>query len=165
MPEFEALTAEEVLPGEPVKSEIVDKVRTNLDNHEERIGAAETAITTRPAFSFDVIGVLTPPFDVEQILKDRPGYAFKATGVRLYPGRAGTSGEVTVDIEYKRGAGAWTSILNEPLTLDYSEGDEGIASGSLAVTDFQAGDWFRLNVLSVQDGMEDIYVKLENEVV
>lgn len=158
------ITDEEIEVGEPTAKPLFDKIQGNLEDHEERLGATEVGATTRPPITFGVAGITQAPFAYDGLLFTRTDIAIALTGVRLQQKIAGLSGTLTIDVEYKRGVAAWTSILTSPIELDSTDGDYAIASGTLAVTDFDAGDLFRLNVDTVQDSQEDFIVQLENEV-
>lgn len=160
----EEITTAEIQPGKPVSTEILRKAKGNIEDHETRLSAAEVGATARPPITFGVVGTLNTPFAVDGLLHERISLAVTLTAIRVLAITAGASGTLTVDVEYKRGAGAWTSVLTAPISVDYSEGDFAVGSGTLAVTSLQPGDILRLNVDAVQAGMEDFYVYAENEV-
>lgn len=161
---YATITPEEIQVGEPTAKPLFDKIKGDLDDHESRLGATEVAATTRPPIEFGVFGVLQSPLTYDGILITRIDINLTITAVRLLVKLAGSSGTVSVDVEYKRGVGAWTSILTGNVSVAQAAGDYAIASGVLAVTDLEAGDLIRLNVDSVQVDMEDFSVFLENEV-
>lgn len=161
---FTTITAEEIEVGEPTAKQLFEKIKDNLDDHESRIGAAETGLTARPPISFGVFGVLQNTFAKDEMLIERVPVALTLTAARLFIKTAGTSGTTTIDVEYKRGAGAWTSILTSVISSPYTDGDYFTATGTLAETSLLPGDLLRLNVDSVQVDMEDFVVYIENEV-
>jgi hypothetical protein len=158
------ITEEEIEVGEPTAKPLFDKIRGNLIDLDARVSASEVGATSRPPIEFVVVGLLNGTFAYDGLLFTRVDINLSLTGARLVVKVAGTSGVVSVDIEYKRGVGAWTSILTGPIEADFSDGDMHLESGVLAVTDLEAGDYLRLNVNSIQDGVEDFSVFLENEV-
>lgn len=162
---FEALTAEEIESGQPTRKEIFQKSKDNFDDLESRLSAAEVGVTTRPPIDFGVVGLLTDVAVVDGLLHYRTPIDIGLLGVRALVIKAGSSGDLSVDVEYKRGVADWTSILNAPITVSHSDGDLALESGVLAVTELQSGDILRLKVNSVQVGMEDFYVYVENEVI
>ncbi len=161
---YVTITDQEIEVGEPTAKPLFDKIKDNLDDHEDRLGAIEVAATSRPPIDFGVFGIMQAPFAYDGLLIYRTPIDITATGVRLLQKIAGASGTLTVDIEYKRGGGAWTSILTGPISLTSADGDLALESGVLAITDFLAGDLFRLNVDSVQADQEDFIAYIENEV-
>lgn len=161
---FTAITDAEIEVGEPTTKPLFEKIQDNFDDHETRIGATETGLTARPPIEFGVFGILQTSFAKDGILYYRVPIALTITGVRLFVVNAGTSGTVTVDVEYKRGAGAWSSILTTEISSDFTDGDLHVEAGTLSFTSLQAGDFLRLNVDSVQVNMEDFSVYVENEV-
>lgn len=161
---FEAITDAEVEVGQPTKKELFDKIQENFDVHETRLASAETGLVSRTPIEFSVLGLLRSSDIQDGILLYRMSSAITLTAARLFIKTAGDSGTCTVDIEYKRGAGAWTSILTTEISSDYTDGDLHVESGTLDVTALEVGDLVRLNIDSVQGGMRDIYVFIENEV-
>jgi hypothetical protein len=160
---FASIQSAVVAAGKAIKQELMDLIRTDLDDHESRLITAEAAIGRLPPISFDVTGLLTPPMAVTGALTYRFDNNTRVLAARLLVVTAGSTGTVEVDVEYKRGVGAWTSILNSPISAVYTSGDYFTTSGSLATQDFLAGDLLRLNINSVQTDVEDFSVYLENE--
>lgn len=161
---YSEITSAEVAVGEPTAKPLFDKIRDNLIDHENRIAATETGGTSRPPIEFGVFGVLQSSFTKDEILIYRVPAAITLTAARLFIKTAGASGTTTIDLEYKRGGAAWTSILTGVISSDSADGDYHTETGTLAETDLIAGDLIRLNVDAVQEGMEDFIVYLENEV-
>jgi hypothetical protein len=160
----EEITTAEIQPGKPVSTEILRKAKGNIEDHEERLTAAETGATTRPPIIFAVVGTLNTPFAVDGILHEPIRQALTITAVRVLVITAGSSGTFTADVERKRGGGAWTSVINAPIDVDYSAGDYAQESGVIAISDLEPGDLLRLNIDAAQAGMEDAYIYVENEV-
>lgn len=80
---------------------------------------------------------------------------------------AGASGGLEIDIEFKRGAGAWTTIFNQLPRVPSSAGsfaDSDTGTGATAaiintvVEDLLAGDLLRLNVDVVPDSTADGFI-------
>lgn len=113
----------------------------------------------RTPIVFDVFGV---PRVQDGILFHRVDAAITLNTFRVIVNDAGTSGTLTVDMEYKRGAGAWTSILSSPVSIASSSGDLAAAVGTLSVTSLDAGDFLRLNVDATQASIESFSVIVEN---
>jgi hypothetical protein len=160
---FDPLNSDEIAAGKPTKQELFTKTKGNFDDHEDRLIVVEGAIGRLPPIEFDVVGVLNSPLTMTAALVYRIAANLKITAARLLIKTAGASGSVQIDIEYKRGAGAWTSILSSPVSASYALGDYATVSGTLALQDFQSGDLLRMNINSVQVNMQDFSVYLENE--
>ncbi len=165
MPDFSALTEQEIQVGRPTRKELFRKIKDSLDNLLGRVLAMEAGAVTREPIGWDLVGsfnaadvrdgfVYLPPLDRARTL----------TSFKIFVRKAGSSGVLTVDVEYKRGGGGWTSILTAPASADFSGGDLYTTAGTLAVTSLLAGDILRLNLDSLQANMEDFSVYMENEV-
>lgn len=160
---YDAITSAQIAAGEAVKQELLEKVKGNDADHESRLLVVEAALGRLPPIAFDVVGTLSAPLALDGALAYRVEADLTVTACRLFVKLAGTSGSVTVDVEYKRGGAAWTSILSAPISAAYGTGDYYTTSGTLTFQDFEAGDLIRLNIDAVQDEMEDFAVYLENE--
>ncbi len=81
-------------------------------------------------------------------------------------------GSLDIDLKFKRGAGAWTSIFQTRPAIPYSAGNEANSTddGTPAVIDSTydeliAGDFLRLDVINVPDGdPENCYLQLNREI-
>lgn len=137
----------------------ISKTDNNINNATTNIahwiGQSQTPI------EFAVTGILNDPMSVTEAMIYKIFDTTTITSCSLLVGTAGTSGTISVDIQYKRGAGAWTSILSAPITALYSTGNYYSANGTLAVQNLLAGDLLRLNINSVQSGMKNFSVFLE----
>ncbi len=158
------ITSAEIQVGKPNKAGLWTRVKEWIEDLNSRLSAVEAGATSRPVIPFDVIGVLKSGFIQDGVLHYRLDIAVNLLGLRVLVITAGGSGTLTIDLEYKRGAGAWTSVLTGPVSVDYTAGNLAQEDGDLAVTSLQAGDILRLNIDSVQDEMVDFHVYVENEV-
>jgi len=161
---FTSISSAIIAAGKPVTQELCTTIKDDLDDLDSRIAITEGGIGRLPPICFDVVGALNSPLTMDGALIYRLEANTHITAARLLVKTAGSSGSVTVDIEYKRGAGAWTSILTGTISSSYSAGNYAVTSGTLAVQDFLTGDLLRLNIDAVQTNMEDFSVYLENEV-
>lgn len=116
----------------------------------------------RSPITFDVVGIFYSSFVKDDVLIYRVNGNIALTAAYLLVKKAGVSGSVVVDVEYKRGAGAWTTIFSSTISAAYSSGDNSLTQGTLAVQNLLAGDLLRLNIDGVQASMEDFSVYLEN---
>lgn len=87
---------------------------------------------TAPAIA-DHYGSITAIVDVDSTFVDVVGYAVTAP----------SASACTFDIEYKRGAGAWTTLFSA--LPSFAAGANTISTGTKSVTSLNAGDLIRLN--------------------
>lgn len=144
---FTSLTSAEISAGEPTKQELFTKTKDNFDDHESRITSLETVTVLVSPIVFDVRG---EGFDKDAVTYHRIENAVTATGFVLFMKEAGTAGTVEVDVQKKRGAGSFASILSSTVSVAFGSGDFATAAGGLADTDFQVGDILRLDVKGIQ---------------
>lgn len=161
---FETITTTEIAAGEPVKQELFEKIKGNDDDFDDRLGTAEESIGRLDPFEFHFRDSFEAPFVREKALIFRVDAPCRLTAARLFDIVAGLSGTLEVDLFYKRGVGAWTSVLNAPITADASDGDLFITSGDLIFQDLLAGDFFAVDVNGVQDQQGSFSVIAEREV-
>lgn len=161
---YTAFTSAEIAAGEPVKQELWQKVKDNDADFDSRLGTAENSVGRLPPIEFYSVGTVTTPTAMDGALKTRIEANTTILAVRLVVFDAGSAGSCTVDVEYKRGGGAWTSVLSAPISASYSSGDNYVTSGTLVFTALQSGDLLRLNIDAVQTDMEDFAVFVEREV-
>jgi hypothetical protein len=152
-----------IAAGQAVKQELFTQIKDSLDDHDARITVTEGAIGRLPPISFDVVGTLNAPIAITEAMIYRVESDLKVTAARLLVKKAGTSGSCQVGVEYKRGSGAWTSILSTSISAAYTLGNYAVVNGTLTFQDFQAGDLIRLNIVAVQNAMQDFAVYLENK--
>lgn len=158
---FNPFTVEEIAAGKPTKQELFEKLKDDLDDHEDRLTDLEGAVGVSDPINFDFVGLLDAPEVMVGALHYAVRNSITILAARLLVISAGTSGTCEVDVEYKRGVAAWTSILDAPITAAFGEGDLVLKTGDLTFQDLEPGDLIRVNINSVQDGMEDFHVILE----
>lgn len=149
---FSALNTSEIATGEPVKSEVMTKVKENFDDHESRISTLEASVNSFPPISFVVKGMYSK-FGSGQtdVLFDRLNFNITLLAARLVIDKAGTAGTTEVDIYYKRGVGAWTSIFSTKPSVAFGAGDKGISTNAvMSTTALLAGDLLRMDITSTQ---------------
>lgn len=153
---FEEIDAVEIEAGKPTKQELFQKVKNSLDDHEDRLPVLESSINAFLPIDFGLNGNY-------QILGTMENYAgiyritfnLTVTAVRLITRIAGSSGSTEVDVKFKRGAGAWTSILDTLPSVAFSAGNDAISTNAaLNVTNkfLQAGDLLRADLTASQGG-------------
>jgi hypothetical protein len=160
---YSALTDAETNAGEPGTQSLFKKIKDDLIDHESRILTAEGANAQLFPIEFAVEGEINDSAAVDGLLHYRVSAALTVLAIRALVITAGSSGTLSVDVEYKRGAGSWTSLLTGAITIAFGTGDLATAAGTLSVTDLLAGDFLRLNVNSIQTGMQDFVVYVENK--
>jgi len=160
---YTEITSAEVAAGEAVKQELFTKVKDDLIDHESRMITTEAAIGRLPPIEFAVLGEIAAPFALDGVLHYRVEQDLTITAARLFIVTAGSAGSAVIDVEYKRGAGAWTSILSATISAAFGTGSLSVTTGVLTFQAMLAGDLLRLNVDSVQTNMKDFSVYLENE--
>lgn len=151
---FIPISSGEIATGEPVSNTTQTKIQENFDNHESRILAVENGNTTvYPPIVMRMNGRYDTLNATDGVLVTTANFNLTITGIFLICEIAGASGTTEIDIEYKRGAGAWTSVLATPPSLTHSAGDYAQSSNAVldfANVDLQAGDFIRLNLNSAQ---------------
>ncbi len=160
---YVAINSTEVLPGKPVKTDLMVKIQGDFSDHESRIAVLETALNSYRPLEFVVQGEYWRYGGAQtEVMIDRLNFNLTLTAARLMIKTAGTSGTTGVDILYKRGAGAWTSIFSTTPSVLYSIGDYGISTNAvISTTALLAGDLLRLDIVSVQTLGNGFDVQLE----
>jgi hypothetical protein len=162
---FDALNSTEIQAGKPNKQELWTKNKGNFDDHESRIVGLEATVASFMPIEFSVYG----PYSMNaapqtSVLIYRTSFNFTALAGRLMIQHAGSAGSTEVDIQYKRGAGAWTSIFSTLPSVVYTAGDYAISTNAvLSFTDFLAGDLIRLDITAIQTGGSGFEFFLEYE--
>jgi len=158
---FDPILDAEIQAGEPNKQELWTKNRLNQIDLDARITAIE-GIGFMPIHFF--LGGPISVFDLEtKIDIQRITFNITLLAARIFVSTAGTSGNTEIDILFKRGVAAWTSIFTTKPTLAFGAGDDSIGTGVLAVTSLLAGDLVRMDQTAVQAGGRDIVGILEFE--
>ncbi len=160
---YVSISSANIAAGQALKQELATLIKDNLDDHEARLLVTEGSLGRLPPIPFEIVGTLNSSFAMDEVLIYRVEADLRVTAARLLVKQCGASGSVTVDVEYKRGGGAWTSILTGTISAAFGLGDYAVVNGTLSFQDFEAGDLIRLNIDAVQPGMEDFSVYLENE--
>lgn len=162
---FVSLNSTEIAAGEPVKQELWDTVKEDLDDLNSRVISVENAQTNfRPIF-FSVHGRMdefTPP--IEELMIERINFDCTIVAARLITQTAGSAGSNEIDIQLKRGANPWQSIFSTLPSVDFSAGDYAFSTNQvLSTTALLAGDILRLDITSVQTEGQSILVHIEIE--
>ncbi len=162
---FIAIAASEVLSGKPVSANTGTKIADNFDDHESRLQSLEGgATTTYPPLVFRVNGIYWTYGATDGLVKTTTNFPIIFTGVRILIDKAGSSGTTEVDIKYKRGVAAFTSMLNTKPSVLYSAGDDSISSNAVldpSNSSLLAGDIIRLDITSVQTGGKGFTIRID----
>lgn len=158
---FNALTSAEITGGKPWKQETCTKVKNNFDDHETRISDLEAALQTYPPMQFKVRGASSLYAPVTGIEHLRLFNNITLVSGRIFVFVAGASGTVEIDVQYKRGGASFTSIFSVRPSVAFGAGDYALSSnGVLSVTDLDAGDILRLDLVTSQTDLEEFDVYL-----
>lgn len=159
------LTDEEIATGKPVANTLTEKIKDNFIDHESRIIGIETGTNIDyPPIILRVNGYYRHLVGLTGTLKTTLNFALRITGVRLIVGSAGSSGTTEIDVLYKRGAGAFTSILSTTPTVSFSAGSDSVSTNAVIDTNednLLAGDILRLDILSSQVDTRDFLVRID----
>lgn len=158
---FVALTLAEIAAGEPNKQELWTKLRDNQADFDSRIAGVEN-IQQLPIF-FRLTGPLD--FGALETFIDihRINFDMTILAGRLLTITAGGSGSNEIDILFKRGAGAWTSIFATKPVTAFGAGDLALNTGALSVTSLLTGDLLRMDITAVQADAKSVVGILEFE--
>lgn len=153
---FIPINSAEVSAGEPTKQEIFTKTKDNFDDHEGRIISTEAAVLAFLPIDFGLNGFYGLVGSVDNYAGVyRVTFTLTVTAVRLHVKQVGSGGSTETDILFKRGAGAWTSILTTRASVAFGAGDDAISTN--AVLDpsdkfLQAGDLLRADLTATMSG-------------
>lgn len=161
---YTALTTQEVATGEPTKTELFTKVKSNFSDHEVRISDLEATLSGLDPIVFGLIGRYSDFGAQDNVLFYPVRFDMTLLAARLLILGAGVSGTTEIDVMFKRGAGSWTTIFTTRPSVAYSAGDLALSSNAvLGVTSLLAGDLLRVDIKAVQALAKDAIVYLERE--
>jgi len=165
---YTAITTQEIQVGGPVQNPTLAKIQANEDYFATQINALNSSLQSPRPIKFVVKGGgdgYTMP--VNAFAYERVWVNITLTGAFIFVPVAGISGSVQINVEYKRGAGAWTSIFSTQPVVPSSSGDLAISSSTggctaavLSTTALLSGDFLRLNIVSDQSGCKEFQVEL-----
>lgn len=162
---FTALNTSEIATGEPVANTTQTKIKDNFDNLDGRVTTLEGGgSTVYPPIILNLNGSYHSMNGASGVLKTTCNFNLTVTGVRLLIDKAGSAGTTEVDIQYKRGAGSWTSILSTNPSVVYTEGDDSISTNSVldpGEVDLEAGDLIRVNIESTQSYANNFQIRID----
>lgn len=165
---FVPLNTSEIAAGEPVKQELWDTIKEDLDDLNSRTISVENGLTNFRPIEWEILGrmdeFVTMPIEGVADLFHRANFDFTIVAVRLITITAGSAGSNEIDIQMKHGANPWQSIFSTLPSNLYSAGDLAVSTNQvLSTTAIQAGDFLRLDLTSVQVEGESIRIEIEYE--
>lgn len=167
---FTALNTGEVASAQPVTTTLLDKIRTNFDDHEDRITAVEDSLSEDPPIILRVNGYYSAlgassssTYYPNGLLKTTLNLDITITGVRLIIDDAGSGGTTEIDLKYKRGVGAYTSIFSTKPSVASGAGDDATSSNAVldGTIELEAGDIIKLDTTSVQTNGRGFMVRID----
>lgn len=159
---YDPLTADEVLPGEPCKSELFDKARLNFDDLNDRMTLLEGTTGGYDPLEFYFDGQPTSGNVKDGAAVWRIFRNITALACRLYVDQAGSAGTLEVEVERWNGS-AWSSITSSPLSATSANGNKYTTSGTISISSLDQGQLLRVNINSVQTAMRNFAVYFEYE--
>lgn len=161
---FVTINSADIVAGEPTKQELFSTIKDDLDDLDSRLTTVEGSTNLYRPIQFDVLGLYGDGIVQDGLMFDLVRFDITILNVVLFIHDAGSSGSTTIDVEYKRGVGAFTSVLTSPLSVAAASGDYATGTGTLGTTSLLTGDILRLNVDAVQVLGQGFSVLIEFEV-
>ena len=148
---FVVINSSEIEAGDPVTQELFAKVKDSFDNHETRIQTVEAATLSAFPIKFEVISAYASPATTG-IIYERIFHNITLTSGKIFVVDAGVSGTTEIDIKYKRGVGAFTSIFSVVPSVAFGLGDNYLSTnGVLSTAEILSGDILRLDITTGQE--------------
>lgn len=141
--------------GDPVTQELWDTyVKDNFDDHESRIVGLEGGSNiVYPPYFWNVTGPYSVAVPLVNCGMVRLNFDLTVLAGRLLIKTAGSSGSTEIDILYKRGASAFTSIFSTKPSVTSASGDYAISTNAvISTTSLLAGDILRMDITTTQGG-------------
>jgi hypothetical protein len=158
---FTAITSGEITSGKPVAATTQTKIKDNFDDHEQRLLDVEAANSAFPPIILRVNGFYGSKTG---LLKTTANFSFTITGIRILIDQAGSAGDTEIDIQRKRGVGAYESVLSALPSVDFSAGNDALSSNATlnpTKTDIEPGDIIRLDLTSHQTDGNGFLVRID----
>lgn len=161
---YKSITNNEIDQSQPVKNTTLDKIKENLDDHELRLQNVEGGGSVYPPIILSVNGPYSLFGAQDGVVKTTANFSFNITGVRILVKKAGTDGDLTIDIKRKRASEPYESIFTSLPSISHLAGDNSLSSNTIlnsAMVDVQVNDILRLDITTVQTGGEDFLVRID----
>lgn len=161
---FITIPSSSIVAGEPTSQTLFTLIKDDLDDLNSRLAVTEAATNIFRPIQWDVVGYYGSTLVQDGLFYDVIRFDITVQNVILFIWTAGSSGSTTIDIEYKRGVGAFTTILSSPISAASGSGNLFQANATLAVTSLLTGDFIRVNVDAAQVSGNGFSVLMEYEV-
>lgn len=159
---FTTISSSAIEAGDPVTQDLWSTVKDDLDNHETRILANESALQKFRPIELEIYGVYAAVVPITGAKYTRINFNTTLTAAVIFIPIAGSAGTTQVDVLYKRGAGAYTSIFSTKPSVAFGAGDNAISSNAvLSTTALLSGDFLRFDVLTAQTGQDYFSFQLD----
>jgi hypothetical protein len=161
---FSALSTKST--GDPVTTDYGNLIKTNLDDHETRLAAAETSTNLFRPIEFTVIGRY---YDIgasqTAVAMERINFGINILSARIMLLDSGSAGTLQIDIQKSAaGGGAFSSIFSTKPSLTSAASDYDLSTNQvLSTTTASTGDILRLDIDTVMTGNDFFKVIIEIE--
>jgi hypothetical protein len=153
-----------LVSGKPVTQDELQTAGLDLDDLNTRMLAVEGSLQTFEPLTFEVLGDFPAIGAQTGVTYKRVHANITLIGCQIFMITDGAGGatNLNLDIQYKRGAGAWTSIFTTTPSVAQGGGDLQTTTGGnvLGTTLLQTGDLLRLDITQVMDGSTGFQVLL-----
>lgn len=160
---YVAITSAEIAVGQPVQNPTFVNIKGDLDYFKTTTDSLSTALQNPEPLTFDMHGDwwLQALTAAAQAYK-RVWTNISLSGGTLWVPSMGSAGTTEVDILYKRGGGAYTSIFSTKPSVVWNAGSQTSANGVLTSTPLSllSGDFLRLDVTQAQTGSKEFHALL-----
>jgi len=125
------------------------------------------ALASNNSIVFEADGYYAAPGIMDNIIITKITKPITVTAAVLTCITVGSSGSTTVDVKFKRGVGAWTSILSVVPSVPFGAGDNSDSATGAGATaavvnatykDLLAGDLLRIDTTAVQGGTPNSFI-------
>lgn len=161
---FTAIDPNATLPGKAVTTDLFDLVRTNQNDHETRLLAAEASVLSFVPIRFPFFGRVKDKTEADFF---RFPFDADINQVRLIIAASdavGTAGTCEVDILHSTSiTGTFTSIFSTRPSLGFGDGRAISTNQVQTSTPFvvTAGDFIRVDIISTQSNQRSFFVDVE----
>lgn len=158
---FSAISGSQIVAGEPVKQELWTKTKNNFDDHESRISSLETTSLVFKPLEFFVKGHYWIYGAQTGVLFERLNYDLTIQACRLILLDTGSSGNLEVDLLYKRGANPFVSVFSTKPILGFASSQFATNTGSLSTSVLLSGDILRMDTTQVMTNNSEFLLQIE----
>lgn len=143
--------------GDPTKKELFDLIKSNQDDLDDRVTDLEATIAVESPIIFQVTGPYwlesSPITDAAHLI--RVPFNIDLTSARLQIIDDGSAGTLDCDVKYSDDDGSsFSTIFSARPSIANGGGNYGDTTGTLSVTEIDAGDLLRLDIITSMTGNE-----------